>query len=172
MEKLNKISKIFLFISILAGIVWLGSYVLRLFLSYQLFLEEDFVLKSYVTDENISGILYTLLPAFTTTFVSYIIFILTFVLFIALSKISLKEQGWLFIILLTVLITAPFEIYLMTMDYDILIKLNSGQFVPQEILGLIIKRFVKLSGFPILEICAYCAVVFLALFKPLKLKKA
>lgn len=171
MEKLNKITKIFLFISTLSGVIWIGSYLLRLFLSYQLFLEEDFVLKPYVTDANLSGILYTLLPAITTTFAAYIIFFINFVAFIVFSKISLKEQGWLFIIFLTVLITAPFEIYLMTMDYDIILKLYSQQFAPQEILDLIIKRFIKLSGFPILEVCAYGAVIFLALFQPLKFKK-
>ncbi|HEX2868027.1 MAG TPA: hypothetical protein VHO03_13360 [Ignavibacteriales bacterium] len=171
MQNLNKFSKIFLYLAFLSGILWLGGYLSRILLTYQLFEPRDFVLKSYVTDQNLGGILYTLNSSVTYTLITFLVFIVSFILFILTSGIKLKEEGWLFVTLLIVIITAPFELYLMSFDYQIATKVFFSAFVPKDVLALYIKRMKLLSSFPLIEIFSYCAILFLIIFKPLRMKK-
>lgn len=167
MRKLSNLPKTFLFITSIACCLWLGSYVLRMFISYQLFEAPDLSIKSYITSENIEGILFTLLPAFTTTFLLYTLFIPSFILFLVTSKISLKNNGWLFMICLIILITLPFEAYLMIIDYNIIMALISDTIDTSFVIANIRERFTVFSSFPLIEIFCFFAIIFLALFKPL-----
>lgn len=167
MRKISKISASFLTLAAISCIFWMGSYLLRLFLTYQLFDETVTAYKSYVNEQNIAGILITLNPAVVTTFVLFTFFIVFYFLFLFTSKLNLRKNGWLFIITVLVLVTAPFEIYLMTIDYRIFSEVNSGVFQSSEIISLVMKRLNNLSSFPLIELLSYCAIIFLAIFKPM-----
>ena len=167
MNSINKVSKIFLFLFVATGAIWLGSYVTRLSLFYNLFNSSELVLKEFVTSQNISGIFQTLIAAITINLILYMLMIVCFILFLVTSKLSLKQNGWLFISMILILFTAPFELYLMLIDYKIVINVFSGVFDSKEILNLVIKRFTILSSFPIVEIFSYLAITYLFLFQPL-----
>ncbi|RPI75097.1 MAG: hypothetical protein EHM47_03515, partial [Ignavibacteriales bacterium] len=167
MNNLNRFSKFFLFITCLAGALWTGSYVVRLSTTYGFFEDTDFILKPYYNTGNLSEIFVTLLPLFTSTFVLYIIFFVFFILFLITSKVSLKLNGWLFLITILVLITFPFEAYLMTIDWKIITLIHSEVFNPNDIIELIRERFKIFSSFPVIEIFSYFAIVFLFIYKPL-----
>ena len=167
MNTLNKTSKIFAFIAVITCSLWVGAYLSRLFLSYQLFEAQDLSLKSYINSANLAGILTTLLPSVTTTFVLYICFIFSFVLFIIVSPIKLRDNGWLFIIAVIVLITLPFEVYLMTIDYTIIFQLNYGTYNTSDIIGLFVRRIKVLGSFPLIEIFCYLSFYYFLLFRPL-----
>lgn len=171
MQNISKLSRFFLYIFVLSAVLWLGGYFSRLLLTYQLFLPKDLALKSYVTNENLSGILTTMNSAVSYTLILYPVMLLSFLIFLFTSRVSLKEQGWLLVMTLIILITAPFEIYLMTIDYNIATKVFYTAFNPQEILSLYVKRVKVLSSFSLIEIFSYFAIVFLAVFQPLKMKK-
>jgi hypothetical protein len=168
MNKTNKFSSTFLSIASVSGIFWMGSYLLRMILTYQIFDETTSVLKPYLNNSNLNGILFTLNPAVITTFVLFITFIVFFVLFLLTAKINLKKNGWLFIIVILVIITAPFEIYLMTIDYKIFTLVYNGSFNTGEIITLLMKRLKDLSSFSLIELFCYCTIVFLTIFQPLK----
>ena len=167
MYTLNKISKLFAFLTILFCSIWIGAYISRLFLSYQLFEAQDLSLKSYITPVNLTGILTTLLPAITTTFVSYICFIIAFGSFLLISQINLRNNGWLFIIVIITLITSPIETYLMTIDYNIILQLNSSNFNQTELIELFIRRIKVFGSFPLIEIFCYFSFYYFLLFRPL-----
>jgi hypothetical protein len=167
MKKISKISASFLTIASVACIFWMGSYLLKMFLTYQLFDETITSYKAYVNEQNIRGILITLNPAIATTLILYIVFLVFYFLFLFTSGLNLRKNGWLFIITVIVLLTAPFEIYLMTIDYQIFSRVNTGVFQNTEVISLVIKRLKNLSSFPLIELLSYCAVVFLAIFKPM-----
>lgn len=167
MKKISKISASFLTIASIACIFWMGSYLLRLFLSYQLFDETVTAYRDYVNEQNIRGILITLNPAVVTPFVLFIVFLVFYFLFLFTSGLNLRKNGWLFIITLLILVTAPFEIYLMTIDYRIFSLVNTGEFRNTDVVSLVIKRLKILSSFPLIELLSYCAAVFLAIFKPM-----
>ena len=167
MTNLNKTSKIFAFLALITCSLWIGAYLSRLFLTYQLFVAEDLSLKSYINSANLAGILTTLLPSVTSTFVLYICFILSFALFLIVSKIKLRNNGWLFIITVIILITLPFEIYLMTLDYSIIFQLNSGIYNTSDIISLFVRRIKVLGSFSLIEIFCYLSFYYFLLFRPL-----
>ncbi len=168
MQKDKLITKIFLFISVITGIIWIGSYLLRLSLSYQLFESNEFVLKNNLTPENILGFLSVFVIAVKTTSICYLIFITSFLVFISTTRFKLKKNGWLFIITVIIFLTFPFEIYLMTIDYKIIHLMNGSSFLAGDIINLIIKRFTSLNAFPLIEIFAYFSIVYFVIFQPLK----
>ena len=137
---------------------------------YQLFDETITSTKPFLNEQNLDGILNSLHPALITPLVLYIIFFVFYFLFLTTAKLNLRKNGWLFIITVLILVTAPFEIYLMTIDYQIFIRVDSGLFQSGEVIRLIMKRMKDLSSFPVIELLCYCAVVFLAIFKPMTKK--
>jgi hypothetical protein len=171
MKHISAAAKTFGFLAFLSVVLWCGSYLTRLFLTYQLFDGIDLPLKDYVNANNLNGILITLIPAVTTTFILYILFILTFLIFLILSKVQLKREGWLFIITVIVFVTLPFEIFLMLKDYKIIMMYNSSSFDSNLVLQLTRERITSLSGFPLIQLFSYFAALYLILFKPLRMKK-
>jgi hypothetical protein len=170
MKNISIISKIFAVLSLIAGAIWVGAYLSRLFLIYQLFEGPDLILKSYITNENVNGILFSILPSFVVHFVAYIIMFLTTIIFYVTSKISLRFNGWLFIILISILITMPFEIYLMLIDYKIIMMLNSGSFDSNTVISLLRDRIKDLSSYSIVAILTYLSFYYFIVFQPLAKK--
>ncbi|QQS37941.1 MAG: hypothetical protein IPM56_08385 [Ignavibacteriales bacterium] len=166
MRKSSKVSNIFLFIASLSGALWTGSYLLRTFISYWFFEPEDFVLKAFITTENMAGITYSLTPVVSTTLILYLVFITTFILYIITTDLKLKLNGWLFISLLIVLVTLPFEAYLMTIDYKMISFLTSATYDPEMIIDLIRKRFNVLGNFPIVILFCYFSLFYFIIFRP------
>lgn len=167
MKKIPVISKICAVLALISGSIWIGSYLTRLFLSYQLFEGPDLILKSFVNEQNLSGILFALLPAIVTHSISFIIMIISVILFYSTSGLSLRFNGWLFIILVGVIITLPFEIYLMINDYKVITALNSGIFDSNIILGLLKDRIKDLSSFSLVELFTYSSFFYFIVFQPL-----
>lgn len=170
MENLKTSSRILLFFTILSGSLWMGAYFTRLMTSYQIFEGTTFALRSYLNNVNLPAVLQAFEPAILATFILYIIFVVFFILFITTSKISLKKNGWFFIIIVLIGITMPMEIYLLTIDYKLIIALNTPGFNPNDVLDLIISRFRIFSSFPVIEMFCYFSVIYFLIFKPLTKK--
>lgn len=170
MNNLPKIAKIFYYIFFLSLSLWLGSYASRIFTSYQLFEPTELLLKSFYNSDFLYQVFYTINPIILIHCISFIIMILSFTFFLLFSKLNLKINGWLFISTVFIYLSLPFEIYLMTIDYNIFKNVFYGLKDNQFILQLIIKRIKVLSSFPLIEILFYCAILFLFLFRPLTKK--
>ena len=171
MKNTNLLSKIFLYICALSGILWVGGYFARLIYTYQLFERTDFILKSFLNEQNLPGIFTVLNAGVILTSILYIIFIISFVLFVITSRLNLKENGWLFVIIVLVLITAPFEIYLMTIDHKLIDMVYSASVNANDLIALTIKRFKVFGSFSIIELVSYFAIAYLFIFQPLKMEK-
>lgn len=171
MENISKISKSFLFVAVLFFVLWLGSYLTRQLYLFQLFEPEDLTLSPYFASQNVLAVLYSSLGLITANIVTYSIFLLFFTLFILTSKINLKKEGWLLVTVLIIYSTAPFEIFLLTFDFNIVLKLLSEKFGQYEMLTLIKERITMLGSFPLAEIFSYIFVIFLVLFQPFRLKQ-
>jgi hypothetical protein len=169
--KNKNLSNVFAFISLGFGAIWFGSYITRLILNYNLFIEGELVLKNYINNNNISGILEALAPLFYITSITYVIFIICFTLFLVTSKIKLKENGWLFIITVIIFFTFPFEVALMTIDYKLIILHISNNFDSELALTLIIERLQMLSSFSVILILSYFIIPYFLVFRPFSVKK-
>lgn len=170
MKNISTISKIFAVLSLISAAIWVGSYLSRLFLVYQLFEGPDLLLRSYINNENIDGILFSLLPTILVHFISFIVMFLTTIIFYLKSKIILRYNGWLFIILIAIIITAPFEIYLMLIDYKVIMMLYSGSFDSNIIINLLRDRIKDLSSYSIVAILTYLSFYYFIVFQPLTKK--
>lgn len=168
MKKLGLFPKITAYFSILSGALWLGGYFLRMIIFYQLFQGPELNLRTFVNGQNLSGILTMLNSAVLTTGILYIVFILSFIIFLVTSGIKLKDNGWLFISAVIIFVTMPFEIYLMSIDYKIFMLVSTGIFNANQVLSMSIKRLNILGSFSIVEILSYFSVIYFIIFQPLK----
>lgn len=170
MKKKYKLSTLLGFLASVSGIIWFGAYISRLITYYQLFKSEDLSLNSFVSNGNLPGIIQTIYPLVNLTFFSYLIFIFFFTLFIILTPLKLKENGWLFIISMVVYITLPFEAILLTIDYKMILMFLSENFTSGEILKLITERLTMFNSFPIILLLSYLTIPFFLIYKPFILK--
>lgn len=166
---MNLFARLTAYVTFTSGVVWLGSYISRLTATYQLFESNDAVLKKIFTGQVLAGSLNILAPTILLTFASYLIFIITFSLFLLISKISLKQNGWLFIISVIVYITLPLEIGLMIIDWELIQILHSGGRMDQLVVSLLIERVESLQGFPFIIIICYLTIPYFIIFKPFNL---
>lgn len=166
MKKQSFISKLLITISISSGAIWLGSYVAKLFMIFNLFEPKDLALKQTFEIESVSNVLASMLPIFVTPFIAYSVMIVALLLTLMMTKPDFKKNGWLFISTMLILITLPFEIYLMLFDYRIISLLLSNSYSNELILELLRNRITSLSGFPIIELLCYLTIISLIVFKP------
>lgn len=174
MKNINKLSKTFLYISFSTAIIWIGAYICKLLLFYQLFDGPKLPVKSYLL--NNTGVAFAalnaILPVITVTLIMFPAFIVFYTLFLLTSGLSLKKHGWLFISTILIYVTAPFEIFLYLKDCKIFGFIYYGGEAPVNVINLIAERIQILSSFPMILIFAYFAVLFLVLFKPLQKEDA
>ncbi|MEW6508406.1 MAG: hypothetical protein AB1432_11735 [Bacteroidota bacterium] len=168
MEKLNNISKFFLFLTFVFGVFWLGGYFIRQIVVYQFFLPEDLSLRSIYKNQNLEVVINTIAPIFVTNLLFYIAFIVTYFLFLISSRIKFKNEGWILFITLIVLITAPFEIYLLVKDYRLISDIYFNNVSAFLLLDQIKARIEVLSSFSLIEIFSYVGIIFLIVFRPLR----
>lgn len=168
MKNLNIFSKTILLFTTIFFTVWLGGYIARQIAVYQLFEPVELNLRTFYNPNNLSSAFTLLVPLIISNLITYACFLLLFLTFIVVSKLNLRRNGWLFIITLIIIITAPFEIYLSLIDYKI-IRLGLANInEPNAIFELIKERLTKLSSFSLIEIFSYLSIIFLVLFKPLQ----
>ena len=170
MEKNNKLSSVFGYFAMASGSLWFGAYLSRLLTTFQMFEALDLSLKKYITTENLPSIIKTTYPLVNLTFFSYLLFIVSFTLFLFSTKLKFKKDGWLLVISLIVYLTLPFEAVLLSIDYKLIILFFSNQFASDIILEMIVKRITLLGSFPIIMIMGYISIPYFLVFKPFTLK--
>lgn len=173
MKSLTLISKIFLVIALGSGALWLGSYTTKMFALFHLFELDQanvLLLKSTLTNVDLKPVLFELLPVLSLSLVSYVVFLMFSILFLLFSKISLKNNGWLFISLMVVIICLPFEIVLSLKDFNIINMILNNSDNVNEMLEIIKSRITIFSSFPIVSLILHYSIFVLFVFKPLTKK--
>ena len=166
MSNLNKIAKLFLFISVVLFTVWFGGNLTRSFAFFQLIDPETQSIKQNflkLSSESIFAV-YKVTAALID--IIFILFIVSYLVFIINSRIKLKEEGWLFITTIIIVVTAPFEIYLISFDYKFIINHIYSLLSSEAGFILIKNRLLSLGSFPLIEILSYFAIIFLWIYKP------
>lgn len=166
-KELPTLAKIIALISLVALSVLLGSYVTKLFTVYYLFEGPDLVLRNYIDPSHLDTTLKVLFPVHLIQFIAYVITILGLILFVITSKLSIKYNGWLFIIILLFLVTLPFEVYLMTIDYKFIVAAMSDKINSAELLELLRDRIKELSSYPLVALFSYISIYYFIIFQPL-----
>lgn len=166
MQKITKTSKIILVLLVLTTIIWLGNTISRMMFTYNIFQDSQLNLKYFLTDSVLKGTLVIHQPLVSISIFSYLVMLLLFVLFIITSKLKLRENGWLFISILLLLLTAPFEIFLIVKDFSLFFTLYYTDYDLNAVMEIIYKRYSVFGSFMIVEILAYFSIVSLFIFQP------
>lgn len=159
----------FLCLALVSFSLWLGGYIGRHLIIFQLFEPKDLALKAYIQGKDLVPVFTTISGIFVFNLMCYPVFLISFALFLITGKINLKKEGWLFIITLMVFITAPFEAFLYVKDIRLALYLQ-GNFSGSWALSMVRERMIALSNFPLVEIFTYLGIIVLAVFKPLRMK--
>lgn len=170
MNSLSKSSKIFLFLSFSAMIIWLGSYISRQMIIYQFFEPENLDLKNIYNSNNIVTVIKTIAPLVVLNIISFVFFLLTFLVTLFITKINYKKNGWALIIVLAVIITAPFELYLLYQDFIIIKIIYFSSGFDFTIINNLKDRITVFNSFSLIEVFTYFGLIFLFIFRPLTKK--
>lgn len=168
MKNLSKVSKFFLFLSALAFSLWLGGYVVRQLVIYQFFEPENLSLRPLYNFVNLKIVFITISPIILFNIITFPAFILSFLIFSLTNKIEFKKEGWLFIVSLVIIITAPFEFFLLFKDYKIFNGIYYETISSEILIGMIKERMQVFSSFSLIEIFSYIGIIFLFVFRPLR----
>ena len=171
MENLSKISKTFLYVSVISFAIFLGSYVVKLSLINQFFYAQNLSLKEIYQTDNLGLLLISYLPVISISTVTFILLYISFFFFLVFAKVSLKQNGWLFMVTLLLAITGLFETYLIVfVDFEVINEMMKSPINSELILLLFKQRLSELGPFPLILVFCYLAIIYLALFKPLQKK--
>ncbi len=164
---MQKVSKIFQYLCVVFGATWLGANLSRTMLTFYMFEGNQFQLKPFINSSFLHAVFYILNPLISLSVVTYVLFLVSFLVYTATSNLKLKQNGWLFIILVLVVTLAPFELYLIKLDYKILMAVFYSTFDSKIILDATIERYKVLGSFPLIHLFSFLAVIYLAIFQPL-----
>lgn len=158
------------FLTSIASIIWIGSYISRFSVFYNIFSGPELTINSFLNNEALYGLLYGMYAPLGTSIFSYFVFLVFFYLTIFSSGLSLKRHGWLFISLIMVTLTAPLELYLVwKYDLEIFFRVYSTKFNPQEIIDFYITRIKTFSFMPFVMILTVITLFGLFIFRPLEM---
>lgn len=167
--RLNKLStKIYFFILILSAIFWLGGSIYRAIIAYTLFEPFSLVVKSEITYDILRQTLKLIGNINVYLLISYPIVIMSFVFFIKSSDVNLKNEGWLFMITMILILFFPIEIYLSYLDIQYTYLVLFSNFDTNIALSLLIQRIAALGGLPAIGTLCYFTSIWLSIFQPLR----
>lgn len=93
---------------------------------------------------------------------------ISFALLLLSPTMEINRQGWLLGSTIIIFVTAPFEIYLSTKDFNILSIISGVTFSPETVVNLLKDRMTFLGGFTLIEIFLYVGVIYFFTVKPLQ----
>lgn len=172
MEKLSFIKKVFLFLTVIAGILSFGGYTAKLLSQYYFFAGPRFELRDFAQGSAGIAAFKMTVPVLTLSLISFFVFVILLLLSLVIIRPNFKKYGWFFISLILFLVLAPFQSYLF-IQYDL--KLINGFYYggmsAENGIALLIESFKSLSGFPFIMLAAYVTIIVLFIFRPLTHKE-
>ncbi len=163
--------RISLFAFVIAFIFWLGTVNIRAIIGNDMLKIGTLEFEEYLASEAEREIFRLLSFTSLVVIISYIVALISSIVFLATSPLRMKEHGWLLISAILFYLFVPVELFTMYLD---------GQIIYQEFFTtadnnvfreLFIARVGALAGAPFIATLCYYTIVGLAIFQPLKKKQ-
>ena len=168
MENINKVSKTILFFLSLSYSLFTGGYFIRHLAVYQLFEENSLRIKDMFLVSDAIGNYFIIFVLVFSNAITYVFFLILFITFLVFSKLNLKVNGWLFISSVIILLTSPFELYLIYWDMEFVGYIINEVTDISLLSSSLIVRYENLSGFPLIHFLSLILIPFLFIFQPFK----
>lgn len=153
--------------------IWFGGSLVRSALGYELFYNGNKleIKTEYSNEMQLHTVkLFSYGAAYTGT--AYIVGFLCILIFLVKWRGNLKQNGWLFMSIVIFLLSAPIELYLTYLDFELNRLVLFGQFTnfnDPNVQNLFTSRFTKMSLLSPITPLSFVTALFFIIWKPLKL---
>lgn len=164
----TKLSKTFLLILVLSGIIWFGGLHIRAIIGFDLLEMGTLDFKPNIHPYVERAVFNLIAQSSLVVGIAYIITWLAGLFYIITTHRRFKENGWFLMCVILFYIFTPVEIYTLVLDAKIWLLNFSGSNDLVEFRTLFIHRLAALSGVPTIAILCYYTAIIVAVFQPLK----
>jgi hypothetical protein len=162
--------RVALFIFVVSSIVWLGSAHVRALIGNDLLKFGTLEFEEYIVPDAEREIYRLLSFASLSIIGSYLVAIVSSVVFLATCPYRLKEHGWLLMSAILFYLFVPVELFTMYLDGRMIYDQFFTTVDNQVFRELFMARIGALAGTPFIGTLCYYTIVALAIFQPLKKK--
>ncbi|MGA9120897.1 MAG: hypothetical protein WB699_16140 [Bacteroidota bacterium] len=153
---------------IVAGIFWLGGTNARAFLGNDMLKPGTMEFEDYLAPESEREVFRLISVTSVVVAISYIVTLISSLVFLFTSPFRLKEHGWLVMAVILFYLFVPVEIYTMILDGKMVYKEFFTTADNAVFRQLFIARVKALSGAPVVAILCYYTAIGLAVFQPFR----
>ena len=164
----TKLSKTFLLILILSGIIWFGGLHIRGIIGFDLLQMGTLDFKPNIHPYVERAVFNLIAQSSMVVGVAYIITWLAGIFYLITTPRRFKENGWLLMCTILFYLFTPVEIYTLVLDAKIWLLNFSGSNDLVEFRTLFIHRVAALSGVPTIALLCYYTAIVLAVFQPFR----
>lgn len=152
----------------IAGIFWLGGATMRSLIGYTLLEPGTLQLRSDLSPEGEREAYRSIATGSVLIDATYIIALISSVVFLARSPLRLKEHGWLMMSAILLYLCVPIEAFTLVLDYKMIMLefFQGGDLAAFR--TAFIARAGALAGAPFIAMLCYYTIVGLAVFQPLR----
>lgn len=160
--------RVSLYVLVVASIFWIGSIHVRAIIGNDMLQLGTLRFEEYIAPEAEREI-YRLL-SFTSLVVicSYLVALISSIVFLVTSPFRLKEHGWLLMSAVLFYLFVPVEVFTMYLDGKMIYQEFFTTADNQVFRELFIARVAALAGTPLIALLCYYTIIGLAIFQPFK----
>lgn len=162
--------RVALYIFIVSSIVWLGGTNVRTLIGDDMLKLGTLEFEEYIAPEAEREIYRLLSLASVLIIASYLVALVSSIVFLATSPFKLKEHGWLMMSAILFYLFVPVEAYTTYLDIKMIYQEFFTTADNSVFRSLFIARVAALSGAPVVASLAYYTIIALAIFQPFKKK--
>ncbi len=172
LDQYSRVWRVALFVLIVAAIVWLGATVTRALIGNDLLRTDTATLTLSINNAlspDAQREAFRLLSICSLTILgSYVVTLISSVVFLATSPFKLKHHGWLMMSAILFYLFVPVEVWTFYLDW----KMIYLEFFTTEGLDrfqeVFLARVGALAGAPTVALLCYFTIIGLAVFQPMK----
>ena len=163
--------RISLFSFVIACIFWLGAVNIRAIIGNDMLKIGTLEFEEYLASEAEREIFRLLSFTSLVVIISYIVALISSIVFLATSPLRMKEHGWLLISAILFYLFVPVELFTMYLDGEMIYQEFFTTADNNVFRELFIARVGALAGAPFIATLCYYTIVGLAIFQPLRKKQ-
>jgi len=168
---LSKSAKIWLFLLIVGTIFWLGGINVRFIIGNDLLNYDEFSFRTSIPTDEENMIFKLLSYTSVLIMISYLVVLVSAIIFLKKCKIIFKENPWLLMCSILFFAFVPVEFYTTYLDikfYQLFLEHPPNH---DGLLKLFGERIGFLKGVPWIAVLSYYTIILIAVIKPLKKSK-
>jgi hypothetical protein len=164
----NSRSKFFLFIFMIAALCWLGAGIMKHYYTGNLLEFGTVILNETLTAETERAAYIEIAKYSVIVFVTYPLTILSGIGYLTTTKRTIKNDGWLLMSTILILMFVPVELYCFWLDWKIVGLNYWGEWPLEEFRKAFLIRLTALAGLPFIAQLCYYTIPILLIFKPFR----